>query len=285
MATAYANSGGTGNRVSSINISTTLVISQGTLDNLLDGGFTANGTDSCKPTNGVATLNNTITFDFTPLVGNGSLALIDEAKWYQDLTTSNGTWQWQGCATGPNSVQTWTNIGATFALGGVATQTQTTLNGNTTAYKMYRLIGISGNVSTASFWKEIEFKIDTVAGNASNDRIRQADTRVLAVPTNQKPRIRQVATLALAKNVSPVRIAQDAVLVLARTGTPVDVDQMATLVLAKETPPLRIDQVSLEVLGQNSPALRVDQMANLVLVRERKKRVISVADFGNVGPV
>jgi hypothetical protein len=82
--------------------------------------------------------------------------IIDEAKWYQSNTTDHGTWKWQGGNDGSN----WTDIGSPFTLGGAATQTQTQLNGNTTAYRYYRLLGISGNASWNPWLYEIQFKID-----------------------------------------------------------------------------------------------------------------------------
>ena len=43
-------------------------------------------------------------------------------------------------------------------------QTQTELNGNTTSYRYYQLLGLSGNTTYPAIWGEIQFKIATVAG-------------------------------------------------------------------------------------------------------------------------
>lgn len=85
-----------------------------------------------------------------------SKKIIDEATFYQQLTSSHGTWQWQGS----NDRTTWTDLGATFTLGGVATQTLTTLAGNTTAYLFYRVLQVSGVTSASTYLYEFEFKID-----------------------------------------------------------------------------------------------------------------------------
>ena len=45
-----------------------------------------------------------------------------------------------------------------FTLGGVATQTQDQLNGNTTAYRYYKLVGVSGTTSGSSWESEVEFR-------------------------------------------------------------------------------------------------------------------------------
>ncbi len=83
-------------------------------------------------------------------------AVIDEAKWYQDNSASHGTFKWQGSL----DRITWDDIGSPFTLGGSATQTQTELNGNTTAYRHYRLYQTSGTTSGSPYLREVEFKIE-----------------------------------------------------------------------------------------------------------------------------
>jgi hypothetical protein len=87
--------------------------------------------------------------------GAGNDKLITEAKWYQDTTASHGVWQWCGSTDASTCTAT---IGSTFTLGGATTQTQTQLNGNTTAYRAYILQGSSGTTSSAPWLEEIEFK-------------------------------------------------------------------------------------------------------------------------------
>lgn len=146
MATAYNNPGGTGYRNSTVSATSNGLTVHGALLLLLDGINNA-GTQWFA----TVTLNGTqwLQFDFR------YPAIIDEAKWYQSTTTAMGTWKWQGS----NNGSTWVDIGTTFTLGGATTQTQTQLNGNTTAYRYYRLLGMSGTCSSTPYLYEIEFKI------------------------------------------------------------------------------------------------------------------------------
>ena len=66
-------------------------------------------------------------------------------------TGGEGTWKWQGS----NDDAAWTDIGGTFTLGGsdggsnVIYNLGGTLNANTTSYRYYRILGISGTVNTS----------------------------------------------------------------------------------------------------------------------------------------
>ena len=137
----------TGDRTASIATSTTVGIASGTISNLVDGVIAANSTDAVA-FSAAGTSGLEIKFNFTTAI------LITEAKWYQDLTTSIGVWRWQGSQDGAS----WTNIGSSFTLGGSTTQTQTELNGNTTLFIYYRLLGVSGSTSSAEWNEEIQFK-------------------------------------------------------------------------------------------------------------------------------
>jgi hypothetical protein len=92
-----------------------------------------------------------IRFDF------GTAIIITEMKWYQNWYYQNqGIWQIQGSNDGTN----WTNIGSSFALGTVTTQTITAPSGNTTAYRYYQLLGVSGHtcdIAAYIYVHEIEF--------------------------------------------------------------------------------------------------------------------------------
>lgn len=91
-----------------------------------------------------------IKFDF------GSSIIIGEAKWVQDAANcTHGSWKWQGSDDDSN----WSDIGSSFTLGGPDTQTQTELNGNTTGYRYYRLLGISGTTNGSAYVYEIFFNI------------------------------------------------------------------------------------------------------------------------------
>ncbi|MBX3514759.1 MAG: hypothetical protein KF750_14335 [Xanthobacteraceae bacterium] len=147
--TSYANTGGTGDRTASITITTNASLVNGTINSLIDGGFGANYSDSTAfSSQSVAGLY--IKFQFS------TAKCITEAKWYQNSgTQSHGTWKWQGS----NDDSAWVDIGSSFTLGGVATQTQSELTGNTAAYLYYRLLGVSGSTNTTPYLTEIEFKI------------------------------------------------------------------------------------------------------------------------------
>jgi hypothetical protein len=145
MATSYSNYGGTGDRrVVPIVITTTATTTRD-IKLLIDG--TNNGGIFYFGSQAASGLE--ILFLFPDSV------IIDEAKWYQQNTANHGSWKWQGSNNGSD----WSDIGSAFTLAGEATQTQTQLSGNTTAYLYYRLLGVSGNISNSPYIYEIEFKI------------------------------------------------------------------------------------------------------------------------------
>lgn len=146
-APAYANTGGTGDRTAIITVSETLA---GTgASSLLVNGLFAN----TKFWNNQTAAGKVVKFDF------GAAKLITEAKWYQNAAQSQGVWKWQGSTN--DSV--WVDIGTSFTLGAsAATETLTELSGNTTGYRYYRLLGVSGNASNATYQREIEFKIGSL---------------------------------------------------------------------------------------------------------------------------
>ena len=148
---SYANAGGTGNRTSIITFSKSDPTWSwgGTASKIIDGDTTSNGQFFF----GGVSLSSSIwmQWDF----GAGNQVLITEAKFYQQNSTAQGTWQWQGS----NDGSTFANIGSSFALGTAATQTITALSGNTTKYRIYRMVGVSGSTSTGPWVYEMEFQI------------------------------------------------------------------------------------------------------------------------------
>ena len=154
MAQSYANPGGTGNRTATITVTTTVDFT-GAVSLLIDGVTAA--VTSMWFNSGNSSREVKFTFA-TP-------RLITEAKWYQSAIAAHGDWQWQGSP--DNSA--WTNIGSTFTLGTAATQTITTLSGNVTSYRYYRMLQTTGTASTSPYLYEIEFNIDdgAVASSAS----------------------------------------------------------------------------------------------------------------------
>lgn len=150
MSTSYSNFGGSGYRSNYIGVTTTLTLAAGSIGYLVGGGY-ANSLQF----NTQAVVGLVIEFYFTSTENGVQSVVIDEAKWYQSTTTSQGVWNWQGS----NDGSTWTNIGTNFTLGGATTQTMSTLNGNTTAYGYYRMTGISGTCSNGTYDTGIDFQI------------------------------------------------------------------------------------------------------------------------------
>lgn len=152
--TDYSNTGGYGDRTSSITVTTTATTNAGTLNNLVDGAFNEDSSDAWQWNSGQSTRE--IKFDF------GTARVIDEASWQQNTASSNGTWKWQGS----NNDSSYTDIGSTFTLGGTGNagvSFLTQLHGNTTAYRYYKLLQTAGTTVT-TFNVEIEFRIDAPSG-------------------------------------------------------------------------------------------------------------------------
>ena len=119
--------------------------------NLIDGSFVQNASGSTV-WNNVSIAGEYVQFDF----GSGVSMLVTEATYYQSDTSNQGTWKWQGS----ELAISWTDIGSSFTLGGATSQTHTQLNGNTTGYRYYRMLGVSGSTTFNPWVEEIEFKQD-----------------------------------------------------------------------------------------------------------------------------
>lgn len=158
MAQSYSNSGGSGNRQYLVLVKNT-GITWGGVSN--GNRFLVVGSPNSTiwfPSGGTVS-SMSITFDF------GCPKIVDEAKWYQDNGTAQGTWKWQGS----NDDSSYTDIGSSFTLGGATPfQTQTQLNGNTTPYRYYRLLGISGSTSSSPFQQGVLFQIDAVSSSVND---------------------------------------------------------------------------------------------------------------------
>lgn len=145
VAQSYSNPGGSGPRGSLITATNSAFFTTGTAASLVDGA-----TGNVAYFSGASASGNYLRFDF------GAARKITEAKWYQSATDNHGTWKWQGS----QDASSWTDIGSSFTFGGATTQTQTALSGNSTAYRYYQLLGVSGTTGTSSWVYEMEFKID-----------------------------------------------------------------------------------------------------------------------------
>jgi hypothetical protein len=176
MAQSYSNPGGSGNRAGIITVTTTGNFT-GAVSLLVDGVTAA--VTSMWFNSGNSGVEVKFTF--------AAPRLITEAKWYQSAIAAHGDWQWQGSP--DNSA--WTNIGSTFTLGTAATQTITTLSGNATAYRYYRMLQTTGTASTSPYLYEVEFSIDDGAV-ITDARVTQALAEHW-LTTNPDARITQVA--------------------------------------------------------------------------------------------
>ena len=147
---AYENAGGTGDRVASIAWASDITWG---IDFATYGGYLVDGlnADNLYLNNAQAVAGKYIRFDFT------TQRVINEFRIrFSAGAISTGVWRWQGSDNGTD----WTNIGDTFEItsaGGLTTFT--TLSANTTAYRYYQLLGVSGNSSWDQYWQEVEFKI------------------------------------------------------------------------------------------------------------------------------
>lgn len=120
-------------------------------DNAIVDGITTNNGSQVWFQNAASATGCWIRFDF------GSDKIIDEARYYQTGSQSQGFWKWQGSA----DASTWADIGSSFELGAMTLQLHTELHVNTTAYRYYRLLGLSGTTTWDPFVTEIEFSVVT----------------------------------------------------------------------------------------------------------------------------
>jgi hypothetical protein len=148
-ATAYTNPGGTGDRQSSITVSTDISLVSGAIASLVNGVTNSGGCDFNGGQSG-----KHITFDF----GAGAYKVIDEFKWYAGNSSTHGTWLFQGS----NDDASYDDLGTPFTLNGPAGGGAVTYSVpayNRQGYRYYRLLQISGTTSGSPTNWEIEFKI------------------------------------------------------------------------------------------------------------------------------
>lgn len=138
----------TGNRTSSITVTTTYTTNLGTLSGLVNGAIAGNSTDAWV-WNNQANSGLYVRFDF----GSGNSIKVTEVKWYESNSTTHGTHKWQGS----NDALSWTDLTSSFTLGATPSQTHD-LSSNTKGYRYYQLLGVSGSVSQNPWQQEVEFK-------------------------------------------------------------------------------------------------------------------------------
>jgi hypothetical protein len=155
--TSYANPGGSGNRTETNQVICTTDGTHRTAPPEYDAKALACDGDLGSSTwfGPISTPGQYIRFDF----GSGHAKVMTEAKYYQSDTATHGVWKWQGS----DNATDWTSIGADFTLGGATTNTITTLSANTTSYRYYQIVLVSGSTNGSSYWHEFEFKVDEPA--------------------------------------------------------------------------------------------------------------------------
>lgn len=157
---SYWHSLSRGDRTASITVTTTATLGGGTINNLVDGGLATNTTDSAFFNNGQSTRE--IKFDF------GTAYIVNGLRWLQDILSNHGTWIFEGS----NDDSSYTQIGSSFALGGVVL---TIFEGtNSTAYRYYKLRQTAGTTSNSSWLLEIQFRI-AGTGDVARDALEQGD--------------------------------------------------------------------------------------------------------------
>lgn len=141
--TSYANTGGTGDRTASITTSLTVITAGGgAVSDLVDGSQA----NEFWWNNGTNNGTQWVLFDF------GTAKIINQINWYQDLSTqAHGLWNFEGS----NDNSSWTALLSNFSL-----QPGMIDIPNTSAYRYYRLRAMSGSRTSASYNREIEFKIN-----------------------------------------------------------------------------------------------------------------------------
>lgn len=159
MATSYSNSGGTGDRISLITITTTASLGGGSnIDRLIDGTKTVNNTSAaCWWIAGQS--GREIVFDYTP---SGFKQIIDEFTWTQQFGATQGTWSFQGW-NGSSYVDLLTGI--TLGTGGAVIAYSFS---NTNDYVKYRLLQTSGVTDDNPWLQEWEAKIEQGASISSS---------------------------------------------------------------------------------------------------------------------
>ncbi len=142
----------TGDRTSTITATSNISFSQGTASNLVDGVDGSDTSSDAVQLPAVTSSGKYFRFDF------GTATTFVEARHTSANTDTHGVFKWQGSNVA-GGASGYVDIGSSFTWGGVA-QTHTELNGNSTAYRYYQLIGLSSSFSGNCWIREWEFKTD-----------------------------------------------------------------------------------------------------------------------------
>jgi hypothetical protein len=167
---SWSNPLSTGDRRSLI-IATSSGFIQGDINNSINGNLSQH---NWYFNNTNLSSNVWIQWDF------GDPVIVDEAMFYQQDSSAQGTWIWQGS----NDAASWTNVGSSFALGGTPTEDLTSLNGNATSYRFYRIAGVSGSTNSGPWTYQFEFHVNVATSNRNYaNPLGSGDRRRLVVAT------------------------------------------------------------------------------------------------------
>ena len=155
IVTSYTNTDGSGNRTGTITATTTVSLSAGTINNLVDGGVGQNATDSIA--------YGAISID----AGDYFRFQFSSARYISDIdlemhgtASSNGQWKWQGS----NDASAWTDL-ATFTWNHENNSAQALSNVPATGFIYYQLIEDGTSQTFANQWfSEVKFKIAETLG-------------------------------------------------------------------------------------------------------------------------
>jgi hypothetical protein len=159
-ATSYSNAYGSGNRHDLMLVLLNQAqacgsggsgFNDGRMQGLVDGDTTTAGCTTSAAFSSSHLTGLELLFAFREAL------VIDEFKWIQALTVSHGTWKVQGSV---DNV-TFSDLGSTFTLGGVTTQTQSITNAS--AYNFYKLVQTAGSADNSTWIYEVQFKTAQVA--------------------------------------------------------------------------------------------------------------------------
>jgi hypothetical protein len=149
------------------------------------------------------------------------------------------------------------------------------MSGNTTAYRYYRILGVSGTKSSAPWWREIWFRTHFLADDYTPARLTQAAALVVE-KSSQRVRISQSALLAVSVEAGdpiPNRLTQAAILVVSAPEVAqldTRVSQVPVLALAKsDANGVRVSQVPILVLAEQKQPGRATQIPVLTLIRQK----------------
>jgi len=166
-----------GDRSSTITVTTTISEASGDVQNLVDGVTDLNNNHSAAESFYWANGSNNVADAEVRFVFSTAQLITGARIQGSNYNASQGTWKWQVSGDGTS----WTDIGSSFTWN-VATGLTwydsygASLSGNTLPYRYYRLLGVSGSTSGSDWYGEVEFKQAPITVNATGTLISDAQT-------------------------------------------------------------------------------------------------------------